>query len=92
MPVGPLREVVEHAAEAAVIMLCHAVFGGLTVVSMWALQRLAETLGGGKAFLIYDRWPLEYLFQTIDLGIVLVVGFFGLWEAVEVLRVGNRGR
>jgi len=81
-----LRQIVERTAEAAIVMLCHTFLGGVTVICMWGLQWLIEKLGNGKIVLVYDHWPLEYLFQTIDLAIALVVGAFGLWETIEVLR------
>jgi hypothetical protein len=72
-------------------MLCHTFLGGVTVVCMWALQHLIEFLGGGSVVLVYGRWPLEYLFQTTELAIAVVVAVFGLWEMVDVLR-GGRSR
>ena len=81
-----MRQLAGRSVEAAAVMLCHTFLGGVTVTCMWALQSLIEALGHGKAILVYDRWPLEYLFQTIDLAIALVVGAFGLWETIEVLR------
>ena len=42
--------------------------------------------GSGKEVMIYDRWPLEYLFQTTDVAIIVLVSCFGLWEMAKVLR------
>ncbi len=82
-------KIAKRAAGAATVMICHTFVGGVTVLCMSALQWLFWELGGGKAVLVYDRWPLEYLFQTIDIAIALVVGAFGLWETIEVLRGGR---
>jgi hypothetical protein len=81
-----LLGIVAKSAQAAVVMICHTLLGGVSVTSMWIIQRLVEYVGGGKNMLVYDRWPLEYLFQTTDIAIILVVGFYGSLETVHVLQ------
>ncbi len=81
-----VRQLTKRTGDAAAIMLCHTFLGGVTVSCMLGLQWLLETLGHGREILLYDKWPIEYLFQTIDIAIVLVVGAFGLWETIEVFR------
>jgi hypothetical protein len=41
---------------------------------------------GGKHVLIFERWNLEWLFQTIDVALIVVVGVFGVIEAIAVYR------
>jgi hypothetical protein len=72
--------------QAAVVLICHTCLGGISVSSMWAIERLVEFAGGSKGMLIYDRWPVEYLFQTTDIAMIVVIGAFGLWETGEALR------
>ena len=71
--------------HAAMIMVGHTCLGSVTVICMWGLEYLIEILGHGRAMLIYGRWPLEYLFQTVDLAMVLVIAVYGLWEMIGVL-------
>jgi len=52
---------------------------------MWVLERLIEALGHGTVMLVYGEWPLEYLFQTIDVAMVVVIAVFGLSEMIGVL-------
>jgi hypothetical protein len=68
------------------VMICHTFLGGVTVLCMWVLEQLIDYLGHGRIILIYGRWPLEYLFQTIDLAIAFIIAVFGLWETIEVFR------
>jgi hypothetical protein len=82
--------IVAKSANAAVVMLCHTVLGGVSVTSMWVIQHLVEYAGGGKNMLIYDRWPLEYLFQTTDVAIIITIGTYGLLEMVQVLRENHK--
>jgi len=71
--------------DAAVIMVGHACLGAVTVICMWGLEHLIEALGHGKTMLVYRQWPLEYLFQTVDLAMVLVIAVYGLWEMIGAL-------
>ena len=66
-------------------MIGHACLGAVIVICMWGLEHLIEALGHGRAMLVYGRWPLEYLFQTVDLTMVLVIAVIGLWETIGVL-------
>ncbi len=36
---------------------------------------------GPEELLLFDRFPLRYLFHAIDIGIILVFGWNGLREA-----------
>jgi hypothetical protein len=76
--------------SAAAIMVGHAALGAVAVVCMWGLEHLIALLGGGTEMLIYGKWPLEYLFQTVDLAMVLVIAIGGLWEMFGVLT-GRHG-
>jgi hypothetical protein len=81
-----LLQNVQRAAEAAVVMLCHTFLGGVTVTCMWGIKQLIEYFGSGTSVLIYDRWPIECFFQTVDIAIAVVISIFGLWETAEVLK------
>ena len=72
--------------DAAMIMMGHAFLGAVTILCMWGLEHLIEVLGhDGKTMLVYGQWPLEYLFQTVDLAMVMVIAVYGLWEMIGVL-------
>jgi hypothetical protein len=71
--------------DAAVVMVGHACLGAVTVICMLGLEQLIEVLGHGQAMLVYGHWPLEYLFQTVDLSMVLVIAVYGLWEMIGFL-------
>jgi hypothetical protein len=81
-----LTGTLERAGAAATIMLCHTLLGAMIITGMWAIERLIGYLGHGGSILIYDRWPIAYLFQTIDIMTAIIIGGFGLWETAEVLR------
>ena len=66
---------------AAFVLLGHVALSGLLLTSIWALQRWAHALYGQQLPLIYDIFPLEYLFQTMDLGVLFVFFLRGIERA-----------
>ena len=74
-----------RVARASAIMISHTILGGIWVVCMWVVEHLIEALGHGTPMRVYGVWPLEYLFQTIDIAILMVIGACGLWEIIGVL-------
>jgi hypothetical protein len=78
-------QIVVRAGEAALVMICHAFLGGVTVTCIWLMQHLIDNMWSGKV-LIWGTWPLEYFFQTIEISIAIVVAIFGLWETIETLK------
>jgi hypothetical protein len=36
--------------------------------------------------MVYNRLPLSYLFQTVDVALIGVFGIFGVLEAIEIMR------
>lgn len=63
------------------MLLGHVLLSGLLITSIWGLDRWAHLLYGEKLPLIYGRWPFEYLFQTMDLGVVVVFFIRGIKAA-----------
>jgi hypothetical protein len=76
----------EWPFRAAIVLLGHVALAGLTIASVWGLERFAHFLYGEKLPLIYGLFPLEWLFQTLDLGIILVFIFRGILAADRELR------
>jgi hypothetical protein len=83
-------DVIVTATRAAIVMICHAVLSAVVVTSMWSIQKLIELYGDGQSMLIYGRYPFEYIFQTIDVFVVIALGILGLTETINVLRGKNK--
>src|SRR5215475_4369164 len=79
----PWIAILSRTAAAAVVMICHGLLASIVVLTMWGVEHLIEYLGGGRSMLVYNTWPLEYLFQTIDVAVAATVGIFGVYETVE---------
>jgi hypothetical protein len=84
-------EYLGRVGHAAAILISHTFLGGLWILCMWAVEHLIEALSHGGPMLVFGQWPLEYLFQTIDIAILMVIGACGIWETIGVL-IGSRPR
>ena len=36
--------------------------------------------------LVYRHLPLSYLFQTTDMAVIAVFGFYGVIDAIKIMR------
>lgn len=73
----------QKAALAGAFIIAHLMVALLFVGAIYLIEELLERLGDPKLF---DRFPLRYIFDAIDLGILAVFGFLGLIEAYFVFR------
>jgi hypothetical protein len=85
---GPL----EWPCWAALVLLGHVMLAGLLYTSVWALEGWAHYLDGEKLPLIWGIFPREYLFQTMDVGVVSVFIVRGIVAAWRELGRNDRAR
>jgi hypothetical protein len=64
-----------HFLIAAVFLL------GVRLLGLWM-----HTLWGKTDPSAYDILPWRYVFDTMDLAVVVVFGAYALWEAIRVVR------
>jgi hypothetical protein len=70
--------------RAGVALLGHVGLGLLLVTSIWAGERYAHWLyGSEKLPELYGKVPLEWAFDTMDIG---VFGLFLTWGFIEANR------
>lgn len=81
---------VKRMVRAIVVFVCH---GGATAVALGVMRVLELFLtwlwpesGGTTGPLVWEGLPLERLVRSIDVGLIVVVGGFGLFEAFEAYR------
>ena len=79
-------ESLHKALRAAVVVIGHAFIAAVLVICAWAIDTLLHFLNGEKEMLVFGHLPLAYLFQTIDVAMIGVFGFFGLAEAIRIMR------
>ena len=74
------------AARAEVAVIGHTLIAAVLIVCASGVEHLILLVNGGHDPLVYGRLPLSYLFQTIDIAMIGVFGFFGLVEAIRIMR------
>jgi hypothetical protein len=70
----PFRKVL----RAAQFFVSDTVIAGVIITCIWGLSSWFHALWGQAEPLLFDRLPLRYLFDAVD---VAVIGMFG-WRAV----------
>jgi hypothetical protein len=64
--------------RAAQFFVSDTVIAGVIITCIWGLSLWFHALWGQADHLLFDRLPLRYLFDAVDVG---VIGMFG-WRAV----------
>lgn len=78
--------IIRKALRAAVAVIAHAMIAAVLIVCIAAVHYLILALNHGEEMLVYGRLPLSYLFQTIDLAMIGVFGYYGVLEAIRIMR------
>jgi hypothetical protein len=76
----------DQYGKVAFVFILHAILIVLSIAVIYGLEKFVHYLWGEAEPLIYGRYPLKYLFQTIDVAIVAVFGFRGVKEMNAMLR------
>ena len=82
----PLLKPLHKALRAAVAFVGHLALGAVLVTGIWGMELYIHYLWGEREPLLFDRVPLKYLFDTVDLAVLGVFIFWGAYEANEKLR------
>jgi hypothetical protein len=82
---GPL----EWPAWAAFVLFGHVLLSAFLITLIWLADRWTRVLYGPNLPLIYGFFPFEYIFQTMDLGVLAVFVVRGLQAAWREL--GKQG-
>lgn len=81
----PLRPLV-RASRAAIVLFGHLCLAAVLLTGIWVLDWFVRFLWSHEAPVLFGRVPLRWLFDAIDVGIVAVFGFWGIWEANQKLK------
>jgi hypothetical protein len=79
----------EWPVWAAFVLLGHVLLSTFLITLIWLADRWTRVLYGPKLPLIWDFFPFEYIFQTMDLGVLAVFLVRGLQAAWREL--GKQG-
>jgi len=76
----------ERAFRAALALVGHLALGLLMLGGIWVTEHWFRWLWGEAEPMLYGRVPLRYLFDTMDVAILIVFTVWGAWEAHRQLR------
>ena len=76
---GPL----ERALRSGAFVAAHFAVASVFVATNYLIEKLLRELGDPR---LYDLIPWRYVFDTIDIGLVIVFGSLGIGKAVRVFR------
>lgn len=78
-------KILAKTAVAILIIVCHLAIAAVIILGMKGLEFLTHS--GNGDLLFFDRFPVRYLFHSIDIATILCFGVLGLWDAItEVLK------
>ena len=72
--------------KVAFVFGCHLGLVLLSVTGIYGLEKLFHSFWADAEPLLFDRFPLKYPFQFIDLVLVLLFGYRVAIEINEILR------
>lgn len=79
-------ERLKKALRAAFAIVLHRMIGVILVLGISAIHLVMIYAGNGSPLLIYDLFPVDYLFQTFDVAMIVLFGIFGVVEAFRIMR------
>jgi hypothetical protein len=82
----PYKSYGEKYLKAAVVFMCHLALLTLAVSGIYGLELLFHYFWGPADPLLFDRVPLKYPFQFIDLVLILLFGYRAILEMNEILQ------
>jgi|HubBroStandDraft_5_1064220.scaffolds.fasta_scaffold388605_1 hypothetical protein len=74
---GPLK----WPVRAMIVLFGHVVLTALLITAIWGLERYTHWLYGENLPRLYGKVPLEWAFDTMDAGVLLLFIVWGLVEA-----------
>lgn len=80
---APWYAPLKRAGEAAVFFFCHILIASVLIGCIEIIRLGLKALGNP---LLFDRFPVRYIFDAMDFGILVVFGFFGVIGAWAVLK------
>ena len=73
--------------RATVVLGGHVLIAAMLLTAIWGLEHYALWLyGGEKLPLLYGLIPLQWAFDTMDVGVLALFIFWGLVQANDELK------
>src|SRR5579875_2762768 len=80
---NPIRAPFKQVVRAGIFFITHALLAALAIALLTLISGLLRWMGSPELF---GRVPVSYIFDAMDLMILVVFGVFGTMEAIAVFR------
>lgn len=74
------------ALRAAVMLIGHLIVAGVILAVIRGIEYAIHALWPGNDPLLFDQFPLRYLFHAMDVGVIVLFIVFGLVQAGKAFR------
>jgi hypothetical protein len=74
------------AIRAAVLFCAHVLTVIVVLFAIWAIERFTQYLWGNSDPLFFDKLPVRYFFDAMEVGVLTIWIWYALVEAIIVLR------
>ena len=82
----PYKDYGEKYLKAGVVFVCHLLLLVLVLGGFYGLEQLFHYFWGHDDPLLFDRVPLKYPFQFIDLVLISLFGYRAFLEMNDILK------
>ena len=80
---------IRQALNASVAVVCHTFLAMVAVSAVKALELFIHFSFEDTGGLLFDHFPLRYIFDAMEGGVIVVFAFYGIATAIEVFREKN---
>jgi hypothetical protein len=74
------------AFRAAVMLACHLLVATIILIVIRGVEFTMHVLWADNDPLLFDQFPLRYLFHAMDVGVMVLFIVFGLIKAARAFR------
>jgi hypothetical protein len=74
------------AFRAALMLGCHLVVAAIILAVIRGIEYIIHVLWADNDPLLFDQFPLRYLFHAMDVGVIVLFIIFGLINAAKAFR------
>jgi hypothetical protein len=77
---------IKHAIHAAVVLFCHLGIIVIILSCIRAVEIAIHYIFDQPDPLLFDKFPLRYLFHAMDLGVIVLFITYGLMDTARAFR------
>jgi hypothetical protein len=80
-----------HAMRVAVVLLAHVFVAAVVLSAIYVVEAWFHVLWPHQEPMLFDNWPLKYLFHTMDVAVVVNFVVHGTMQVNSAFRSQSSG-